>query len=124
MANFDERSALVLNPPQFPTKYIDMKLADRWRALRQNPAARVVLLVAGCVMMIAAPLVGILPGPGGTIVFAIGLGLVLQTSLWARRRYVIFKRKSPKMGGWADWGLRRQSPKRRDERAKRNSERS
>ena len=122
MGNFDERSAQVLNVPQFPTKYIDMTLGDRWRALRQNPAARLVLLVIGCVLMVSAPLVGIIPGPGGTVVFAIGLGLVLQTSLWARRQYVIFKRKQPKMGGWADWGLRRQSPKRRDERAKREGE--
>ena len=122
MGNFDERSAQVLNVPQFSTKYMDMTLGDRWRAIRQNPAARLALLVFGCVLMISAPLVGILPGPGGTVVFAIGLGLVLQTSLWARRQYVIFKRKRPKMGGWADWGLRRQSPKRRVERAKREGE--
>ncbi len=95
-----------------------MTMGDRFRALRQNPVARLVLLVFGCLMMISAPFVGMIPGPGGTVVFAIGLGLVLQTSMWARRRYVHFKRKQPKMGGWADWGLRRKSAKRRLERDK------
>ena len=31
---------------------------------------------------VATPLVGILPGPGGVIVFAAGLGLTLRTSMW------------------------------------------
>ena len=61
---------------------------------------------------------GILPGPGGIIVFAAGLALTLKYSEWAKRQYVRFKRKHPKKGEWADWGLRRQSSKRRREREK------
>jgi hypothetical protein len=58
--------------------------------------------------------VGALPGPGGIFVFAAGLALVLKTSMWAKRRYVDFKRKQPKIGRWADWGLRRRSALRRE----------
>jgi hypothetical protein len=65
-------------------------------------------------LILAAPAVGILPGPGGVIVFAAGLALVLKYSEWAKRRYVRFKRKHPKKGRWADWGLRRQSARRRE----------
>jgi hypothetical protein len=99
-----------------------MTLNEHWRALRQNRIAKLVLMVTGCLLLLITPLIGILPGPGGVVSFALGLGLVLQTSAWARRQYVLLKRKSPKIGGWADWGLRRQSAKRRSERAKLNDE--
>ncbi len=68
--------------------------------------------------MIVSPLAGLLPGPGGIIVFAIGLGLALKNSAWAKRRYVAFKRRFPKPAGLAEWGMRRPSTKRRSARAK------
>jgi hypothetical protein len=95
-----------------------MKWLDRLRALNANEAMRVAQLVVGILLVMVTPLVGVLPGPGGVVVFGIGLGLILRNSAWAKRRYVIFKRKRPKMGGWADWGLRRKSAKRREEKAK------
>ncbi len=107
-----------MNATQLSPTSVTMKLSSRLRALRQNPIVRLVLFLVGCAFLVATPLVGVLPGPGGIFTFAIGLGLVLQNSMWARRRYVHFKRKSPKMGGWADWGLRRSSAKRRLERDK------
>jgi hypothetical protein len=113
-------ATLALNATQSATTCHPMTMGDRFRALRQNPVARLVLFLIGCVLLIVTPLIGVLPGPGGVFTFAIGLGLVLQNSMWARRRYVHFKRKSPKMGGWADWGLRRRSAKRRQERARIN----
>ncbi len=97
---------------------IKMNWFQKMRAINGSEAMRLSQMIGGVVLMIVAPLVGILPGPGGTIVFAVGVGLVLRNSLWAKRRYVVFKRKQPKMGGWADWGLRRQSAKRRGEKAK------
>jgi hypothetical protein len=96
-----------------------MTFKARLALLRQNPALRLAAFILGCVMMIAAPLAGLLPGPGGIFLFAIGLGLALRSSIWAKRRYVELKKKQPKLGGWADWGLRRASAKRRDEAAKR-----
>jgi hypothetical protein len=90
-----------------------MSMRSRWKSLSQIPAVRLVILIFGVLCMILAPLASPLPGPGGTVLFAIGLGLVLQTSAWARRRYVKFKRRYPRQGGWIDWGMRRKSHKRR-----------
>ena len=78
------------------------------------PPVRIALVVVGCILMALAPIVGPIPGPGGILVFAAGLSLVLKYSGWAKRQYVKFKRKHPKKGSWADWGLRRQSAKRRE----------
>ena len=75
--------------------------------LTQRPVVRVLLLVAGVVLLVLAPIVGLLPGPGGIFVFAGGLALLLRSSGWARRRYVRFKRWQPTVGRWLDWGLRR-----------------
>ena len=47
--------------------------------------------------------------PGRHLRLRAGLALVLKTSMWAKRRYVRFKRWQPKAGRWADWGLRRRS---------------
>lgn len=82
---------------------------------------RTVLFLLGSTLMIASPLAGLLPGPGGLIVFAIGLGLTLRNSAWAKRRYVDFKRRFPKPAAWTDWGMRRESAKRRSAAAKQQS---
>ncbi len=95
---------------------IMMTFKERLRSLRANAAVRLALLVLGALLLLIVPLVALLPGPGGTVTFVLGLGLVLQSSMWARRQYVQFKRRQPKMGGWADWGLRRASARRRQAR--------
>ena len=87
---------------------------DQWRAFIDHPVVEWSIFVLGILLMIASIPVGALPGPGGIFVFAAGLALVLKTSMWAKRRYVDFKRKRPKIGRWADWGLRRRSAKRRE----------
>lgn len=92
-----------------------MNIRDRWNALSNVPAVRTGLFVVGILLMLAAPAVGVLPGPGGVIVFGAGLALTLKYSEWAKRQYVRFKRRHPKKGAWADWGLRRRSARRRDE---------
>lgn len=95
-----------------------MTLKDRWYALGRSPTYRLVMAVVGFVLVIVSPLVGALPGPGGIFVFALGLSLILRSSLWAKRHYVVFKRKQPRIGHWTDWGLRRRSARRRVERKK------
>ena len=90
-------------------------LRERIRALGQLPAVRTSLFVLGLVLIASAPVVGLLPGPGGVIVFGLGAGLALKYSEWAKRKYVEFKRRHPNKGRWADWGLRRQSARRREE---------
>ena len=76
------------------------------------------LFVVGVLLIIASPVAGIIPGPGGIFVFAAGLALVLRTSMWAKRRYIHFKRWQPRVGRWTDWGLRRRSARQRAERLK------
>lgn len=85
-----------------------------WRQIEAVPAARTALFLLGLFIMAASPAVGVLPGPGGIIVFAAGLTLVLKYSGWAKRVYARFKRSNPKKGAWADWGLRRRSARRRE----------
>lgn len=77
------------------------------------------LFVLGCLLIVVSPLVGAIPGPGGVFVFAAGLALILQNSEWAKRQYVKFKKKHPNKGRWSDWGMRRLSARRREERLKR-----
>ena len=93
-----------------------------WRHLTNYPAVRSALVVVGFILIGVTPLVGPIPGPGGVVVFAAGLTLVLRYSAWAKRYYVRFKRRHPKKGDWADWGLRRASAKRRQERLKAEQE--
>ena len=74
------------------------------------------LFLLGWLMIVISPLVGVIPGPGGVIVFAFGAGLVLKYSEWAKRQYVRFKRRHPNKGRWTDWSMRRLSARRREER--------
>jgi hypothetical protein len=91
-----------------------MDLRARWVALGRVPAVRTGLFVLGLLLMACSPLLGVLPGPGGIVVFGAGLALTLKYSQWAKRHYVRFKRKHPKKGAWADWGMRRRSARRRE----------
>jgi ribonuclease P protein component len=93
-----------------------------WRHLTRYPAVRSALVVLGFILIAVTPLVGAIPGPGGVFVFAAGLSLVLRYSAWAKRLYVRLKRRHPKKGHWADWGLRRASARRRKEMAKAREE--
>lgn len=95
-----------------------METGNRWRSIERSAAGRTALFVLGVVLMALSPVVGAIPGPGGVFVFAGGLGLALKYSAWAKRRYVAFKRRWPRQGAWADWGLRRSSARRRVIRAK------
>ncbi|HEU0310165.1 MAG TPA: hypothetical protein VFR36_02945 [Sphingomicrobium sp.] len=87
---------------------------EQWRAFIDLPWVEWSLFALGVTLMLLAPVLGVLPGPGGIFVFAIGLALVLKTSMWAKRRYVHFKRWQPKAGRWTDWGLQRRSYRRRE----------
>jgi hypothetical protein len=95
---------------------------EQWRAFIDHPAVEWTIFALGILLMIAAIPVGALPGPGGVFIFAIGLAMVLKTSMWAKRHYVKFKRWQPKAGRWADWGLRRRSAKRREAMRKHRKE--
>jgi hypothetical protein len=96
-----------------------MSFQSQYSRWMQSPAVRLALFIFGCVLMALAPLAGLLPGPGGIFLFAFGLGFALRSSIWAKRHYVRLKKQQPKIGGWADWGLRRKSALRRQKREKR-----
>lgn len=87
---------------------------DQWRDFSQSKPVRTGLFMLGLLLILLSPLAGAIPGPGGVFVFAGGLALALKNSEWAKRQYVRFKRRQPKAGRWADWGLRRKSYKRRE----------
>jgi len=79
------------------------------------------MFVVGILFLVAALVVGPLPGPGGVLFAVPGLILVLKSSMWARRRYVKFKRWRPTVmgrrltpGRWTDLALRRRSALRRE----------
>jgi hypothetical protein len=87
---------------------------DQWRRFVDHPLVEWTLFGIGILLLALSPLVGVLPGPGGILVAGLGLALVLKTSMWAKRRYVHFKRWQPRVGRWTDWALRRRSARRRD----------
>jgi hypothetical protein len=87
----------------------------QWRRFIDNPIVEWSMFGIGLLLLAVSPLVGAIPGPGGIVVAGIGLALVLKTSMWAKRRYVRFKRWKPKAGRWTDWALRRPSARRREE---------
>ena len=95
-----------------------MTIRATWHRWARIALVRQLLFLLGCLLILVSPLVGVIPGPGGIIVFAAGLGLVLKYSDWAKRQYVRFKRAHPNKGRWADWGMRRQSARRREERGR------
>jgi Flp pilus assembly protein TadB len=87
---------------------------QQWRRFIDHPVVEWSILAIGVALLVVSPLVGAIPGPGGIIVAGIGLALVLKTSMWAKRRYVRFKRSQPKFGRWTDLALRRRSARRRE----------
>ena len=116
-ANLDpcpaNQQALLSQPRALPTCAAMWK-REQWRSFFDHPVVEWSIFVVGAILMILSPLAGIIPGPGGIFVFAIGLAMVLKTSMWAKRHYVRFKYWQPKAGRWADWGLRRKSAQRRE----------
>ena len=67
-------------------------------------------MALGWLLIALTPLVGPIPGPGGIIVFAAGVTLLMRNSTWAKRLYVRMKRRWPKLGRAADKVMRRRKP--------------
>ena len=91
-----------------------MMTRDQWRRFLDQPWVEWCLFALGVLLVIVGILVAPLPGPGGVFFIAPGAALILKTSMWAKRRYVRFKRWQPKAGRWTDWALQRRSAKRRE----------
>jgi len=117
--------------PGSPPRLHSAKTLAQWRAHPQfgcvrddvipkqpdkRAGIRLVLTVIGGLFVLSAPIVGLLPGPGGIFVFAIGFALMLKNSALVRKFYARLKAKHPKKGEWADWAMRRKSALRRSRR--------
>lgn len=78
----------------------------RW-VMRSRPM-RLAQIGLGGLLMLAAPIAAIpTPPPVGTVVFAVGLALVLRNSRWAKRRYLRWTRSYPRVRKAVDFGLQR-----------------
>jgi len=91
-----------------------MMTRDQWRKFLDQPWVEWGIFSLGVVLIILGIIISPLPGPGGVFLIAPGAALILKTSMWAKRRYVKFKRWQPKAGRWTDWALQRRSAKRRE----------
>lgn len=86
---------------------------------KPHPIVRISLLVTGILLFcVVAPLASPIPGPGGTLIAAAGVILILRNSPWARHRFVRLKARWPRVGAFIDRILIRASAKRRRKRAK------
>lgn len=84
---------------------------------QQSKGRRLHLVVLGPTLIVLSPVVGLLPGPGGIVVFAVGLGFTLRHIRVAKRTYARVKRRWPYIGRLSDMGLRRPSHIRRQRKA-------
>jgi hypothetical protein len=77
------------------------------KSWRNSNAYRWFMLVLGWLLVLGAPLLGPLPGPGPLLILPIGLAIILKHSLWAKKRYARAARRHPQYANWANWAIRR-----------------
>lgn len=59
-----------------------MKMA--WKRLPNNPR-RILTFILGMLLVITAPLFGAIPGPGGMVLFLLGIAILATEFTWAER---------------------------------------
>jgi hypothetical protein len=86
-----------------------MSKSTPFRRLMRSPPMRTAQFGLGTILVtFGPPILGpTTPGPFGTMAFAAGLVLMLRNSRWARRRYVVLKKRHPRFGRYAELALRR-----------------
>lgn len=60
---------------------------------------KVVLLCVGWILVIIGPLIGLLPGPGGFPITAAGLVIILSQSYTAKRIFIRWYQRHPRIFG-------------------------
>ena len=75
--------------------------------VKQRSFWRLPLMGLGWLLIALSPVVGAIPGPGGIFVFVAGVVLLIRNSCWAKRRYILLKRRWPKLGRATDKVMRR-----------------
>lgn len=86
--------------------------------MQRRAVTRYLQFGGGVALMVVAPVTAPLPGPGATMLFALGLMLVLRSSYRARVRFARAKRRWPRVGALLDRAMRRGSALRRRQRAR------
>lgn len=99
----------ALSLPQLaPRRWLVVNRPAFIQVLIQSQPFRVFQMILGFLLMAVGPLLlAPTPGPFGTIVFAFGMALILRNSPWARRRYVRYSRRYPRVQKMVNFGLRR-----------------
>jgi len=77
-------------------------LTEAAATARRNLRKVVVLIIGTLVIAVLAPLVGLIPGPGGLIVAAAGLGILATEFIWARKLLIQVKQKTAQAAGKTD----------------------
>lgn len=85
-------------------------LSDAVEVTRRNFRKVVILIIGSAIVLIAAPLVGFLPGPGGIFVAAAGLALLATEFVWAKRLLHRLKNQGKLMAERADRVAAQTSP--------------
>lgn len=60
------------------------KVKRSWKQLPDKPR-RILVFILGMLLILTAPLIGWLPGPGGMIVFLLGIAVLATEFTWAER---------------------------------------
>jgi len=86
-----------------------MPMSPVLRSFMRSPPMRLAQVAVGVLLLTIGPIIGgpLIPGPFGILSAAAGLALILRNSPWARRRYIVFKRRYPRWGHWTEVALRR-----------------
>lgn len=66
------------------TKETMQRMKRSWQLIPDKPR-RILTLIFGMLLVISAPLIGWIPGPGGTILFLLGIAVLATEFEWAER---------------------------------------
>jgi hypothetical protein len=88
-------------------------------ALVRSEPVRVFQILLGMALLPVAAIIGLIsPAPIGIVVAGAGIALVLRNSRWARRRYMFYARRHPRVRRAVDLGLMRGRQRRRRQQAR------
>jgi hypothetical protein len=77
-------------------------------ALVRSEPFRVFQILLGTLLIPVAGIIGLVsPAPIGIVVLGAGVALIFRNSRWARRRYLFYTRRHPKVRRAVDIGLMR-----------------
>ena len=77
-------------------------------SLVRSEPVRVFQIILGALLFPVAGIIGLVsPAPIGIVVAGAGAALIFRNSRWARRRYILYSRRHPRVRQAVDIGLMR-----------------